>query len=315
MTQSLRERLGLPACGTDVCNVSGFGGHSSGPQEVDIVKLRVKSNFGEHLVIEAVVVPVVCGPLPRQRPKSASLNYPHLQNVILSDFTDDPQMQVDVLIEGDYFWSFVAGNVIRGPNRQDPVAMETTIGWVLSGQNKFYPQDDTHCSVTISLSCSVDSKLDELKKFWEDKDTPASISDVMQQFKKDVEFNGNKYVVKLPFKSDDEFLPDNRRSSERRLDTLCKFFDKQPQHCDSYDKLIKQYEREGIIEKVASDDVGELGRTHYLGHRLIIREDRDTTKESPAFDASAKSFGPSWNDHLLPGPNLLSWIFDVLLRF
>ena len=143
--------------------------------------------------------------------------------------------------------------------------METCIGWVLSGPNR-YPQDDTHCGVTISLNCTVDSKLDELKKFWEVEEAPTPVDDVMEQFKKEVEFNGSKYVVKLPFKSEHEFLPDNRRSSERRLDTLCKFFDKQPLHCDSYDKLIKQYERDGVIEKVPSDDVGEPGRTHYLPH-------------------------------------------------
>ena len=41
MTESLRAKLGLLACETDVCDVSGFGGHTSGPQQVDIVKLRV----------------------------------------------------------------------------------------------------------------------------------------------------------------------------------------------------------------------------------------------------------------------------------
>ena len=43
MTESLRVKLGLPACGTDICDVSGFGGHTSGPKKVDVVKLRVES--------------------------------------------------------------------------------------------------------------------------------------------------------------------------------------------------------------------------------------------------------------------------------
>ena len=33
------------------------------------------------------------------------------------------------------------------------------------------------------------------------------------------------------------------------------------------------------------------------------------------FDASCSNNGPSLNDCLYPGPNLLSKIFDILLRF
>ena len=192
MTEWLRNKLELPVCGTDICDVSGFGGHTTGAKQVDLVKLSVVSNFGEPMIIEVVVVPVVCGPLPRQRPKAAKLNYPHLQNLVLSDYTDDPRMEVDVLIGGDYYWDFITGKVIRGPERQTPVALETTIGWVLSGPNKYYPSEDTHCSVTVNLNCTVESRLDELKQFWEVEDSPIPVDEVMQQFKSDVEFNGER---------------------------------------------------------------------------------------------------------------------------
>ena len=67
--------------------------------------------------------------------------------------------------------------------------------------------------------------------------------------------------------------------------------------------------------KVPPDDVGEVGSVHYLPHRPIIREDRNTTKVRPVFDASAKTTGPSLNDCLHTGPNLLSMIYDILIRF
>ena len=48
-----------------------------------------------------------------------------------------------------------------------------------------------------------------------------------------------------------------------------------------------------------------------------MREDRETTKIRPVFDGSAAATAesPSLNDILHTGPNLLSLIYDVLLRF
>ena len=57
------------------------------------------------------------------------------------------------------------------------------------------------------------------------------------------------------------------------------------------------------------------GDVHYLPHRPVVRVNRETTKIRIVFDASAKSSGPSLNECLYPGPNLLSHIFDILLRF
>ena len=39
-------------------------------------------------------------------------------------------MNIDILIGGDFYWSFVSGNVRQG--RTGPIALETT-GWVLRG--------------------------------------------------------------------------------------------------------------------------------------------------------------------------------------
>lgn len=48
----------------------------------------------------------------------------------------------------------------------------------------------------------------------------------------------------------------------------------------------------------------------------MVRDDKETTKLRIVFDASCSDGeNPSLNDCLNPGPNLLSKIFDVLLRF
>ena len=70
-----------------------------------------------------------------------------------------------------------------------------------------------------------------------------------------------------------------------------------------------------MIEKVNSNNVGIPGRTHYLMHRTILKEGRETAKIRPIFNASASGSGPSLNDCLHTGPNLLSMIYDILMNF
>ena len=83
-----------------------------------------------------------------------------------------------------------------------------------------------------------------------------------------------------------------------------------------YDDIFKDYEANGIIEKVPEEEIAvEPGAVHYLPHRPVVREDKETTKIRAVFDASCSSGGPSLNDCLYPGPNLLCKIFDILLRF
>ena len=85
---------------------------------------------------------------------------------------------------------------------------------------------------------------------------------------------------------------------------------------DAYDKVFKEYEESGYIERVPLNETcKEPGKSHYLPHRPVIREDKETTKIRPVFDASCKVNGPSLNDCLYSGPNLLSKIFDALLQF
>ena len=68
------------------------------------------------------------------------------------------------------------------------------------------------------------------------------------------------------------------------------------------------------MERVEDEDTGTPGEVHYLPHHPVVRVDRETTKVRPVFDASAKDGGPSLNECLYTGPNLLLRIFGILLR-
>ena len=122
-------------------------------------------------------------------------------------------------------------------------------------------------------------------------------------------------MTKLPFKPDHDLLPDNYEICKNRLINLKKRLIKD-KILSQYNDIFLDYEKQGIIEKVPLEEIPQpLGKVHYLAHRPVIRSDRETTKIRAVFDASCSNSGPSLNDCLRSGPNLLGKIFDILLRF
>ena len=69
-----------------------------------------------------------------------------------------------------------------------------------------------------------------------------------------------------------------------------------PELGESYDTVIKTYLDENIVDEVKDDKTFE--KVHYLPHRAVIKNERDTTKIRVVFDASAKSpKQPSLNEN------------------
>ena len=127
----------------------------------------------------------------------------------------------------------------------------------------------------------------------------------INQFEKDIVFNGERYVTRLPFKVDHDLFLDNFKICEAGLINLKR---KLADHnfLKEYNEIIKDYESKKIIERVPKNEIYKKpGEIHYLPIRPVIREEKDTTKIS---DASFSTNGPS-------GPNLLTRIFDILLIF
>ena len=64
--------------------------------------------------------------------------------------TGREEMFIDVLIGADYLWSFQKGCTMRGkPDK--PVAVETELGWVLSGPMKSSVNESKARSVQVNL--------------------------------------------------------------------------------------------------------------------------------------------------------------------
>ena len=186
----------------------------------------------------------------------------------LADTTDgEDQLEIDILIGADFYWDFVLGDVIRGDS--GPVALKTSLGWVLSG-NMFNKNATSTNLVSahvmkLDVECqSEDDRLDELvRRFWNLDDinvSKISGSDVLQRFEESVEYDNCRYTVRLPWKEMVDAIPDNYSLCKARLLSLLNRLKKNPGLLKEYDKIIREQEQEGIIENV--DSICEPGSVH-----------------------------------------------------
>ena len=83
---------------------------------------------------------------------------------------------------------------------------------------------------------------------------------------------------------------------------------------NDYNRIIKEQLLNNVIEKVPKDekDKVNVGSIHYLPHRPVVREERETTKVRMVFDASSKISGPSRNGCLFSGPSITEPLFPTL---
>ena len=133
-----------------------------------------------------------------------------------------------------------------------------------------------HCTFEQALKENADLK-QKLNCFWEIENVNPFDECVISQFEEDSDFNGERQVTRQVFKD-----------------------------YGSKKKLLKEYQNE--ICKTP-------GEVHYLPHRPVIHEERDTTKIRAVFDASYSTNGPSVNECLYSGPYFLTKIFDILIKF
>lgn len=302
-------------------SISTFGQRTmeSGLREVarfDVMPIH----DGKVHTLEAYVVPNISH-ISNEHVEVVKNDFPHLRDVWFSDVcqTKD-ELEIDLLIGADYLWEFQKGTTIRG-GPEEPVAVPTELGWVFSGPLKRREADSrqevsVHFIAQDSVALERASLDSEINKLWDLESIGIKSSDeVHESFENDIEFSGERYSVKLPWKQGHDPLPSNYENSLSRLKGQLKRLRKEPEVLDEYDSIIKEQLNLGIIEKVA--ELEETSKTHYLPHHAVIRRDAETMKLRIVYDASSKEAKSptSLNECLHTGPSLNPLLFKILVRF
>ena len=134
----------------------------------------------------------------------------------------------------------------------------------------------------------------------------------VKAFEESVRKINGHYQVALPFKTDTRPSTGYHRAVAQLLSLN---FVKEPDLCQHYEMILKEYERLDFIEKVPTTDIID-GQHHYLPHHPV-KKDSTTTPIRIVFNASARTppTNKSLNDCLYTGPNLNSKLHDMTLKF
>ncbi|GFY15303.1 integrase catalytic domain-containing protein [Trichonephila clavipes] len=119
----------------------------------------------------------------------------------------------------------------------------------------------------------------------------------MQHFKSSVRFNSGRYEVGFPWKGHTQELNDNFSVAEKRVKSLTRRFIRDPTLYIQYSEILKEYESQGIIERILETEKPTDRAVFYLPHQAVFRQESLTTKMRIVFDASSHEDGqPSLND-------------------
>ena len=112
VSEELRNYLKLPVLRKEKIIIKVFGTEDTCLKTVDVVPLKLLSSSKE-IVLEALCTPKICSNVLNEDVKTVSNHYEHLKNLQLTDFLNESNNCIDVLIGIDYYYSCILGETKR----------------------------------------------------------------------------------------------------------------------------------------------------------------------------------------------------------
>ena len=254
--------------------------------------------------------------VPNAHPEKQKKKYAHLQGIWFSDVSNEENLPIHAILGVKDYAHVRTGHMIKG-KYHEPMAEETILGWTLMGAIQEQTGNSQH-SVTNLMIEQPKTINEDFKKLY-DLDVLGikdDKSDVYEEFKDSISRDKDgRYSVKLPWKKGNFCLPRNKALCESRLKGQLKRLRRSPEDLRTYDDIIQQQLKEGIVEQVPNMPDGK--HIHYIPHHPVIRREAETTKLRIVYDCSARErkYDKSLNDCLHIGPPLQPLLYDILIRF
>ena len=319
VTAAAVEKLGLRPVRRENLSIKAFGSIEAENRMREVVEFYLVPVVGGKGVKISCFVVESIGSISNVHLEEVKHIYPHLNLVWFSDVCRNKEvLDIQVLIGSDYQWEFLEGEQIRG-GHHEPVAIKTSLGWVLSGQLKgeSFSYQDSVVNFVQADDRSDSNILQQVNKLWDlDSLGIRPENDASKEsFVDEIQFTGSRYSVKLPWKAGHGPIPQNYSTCVSRLKNQLRRLKDDPDVLKEYDKIISEQIQEGIVSKVTGME--DAQKISYLPHSAVIRQEAETTKVRIVYDASCKDkvTKTSLNDCLHVGPPLTPHIVNILLRF
>ena len=162
--------------------------------QFDVMPLQANRS----LRLEAYVVTVISN-ISNEHVEVVKNDFPHLRDLWFSDVCrTKKELEIDLLIGSDYLWEFQKGRTVRGES-EEPEAVETELGWVLSGPLRGRePDSKQEVVVNFVAQDSIAIVSDRLEstvgKLWDLESLGIKASDeVHKSFENDISFIDGRY--------------------------------------------------------------------------------------------------------------------------
>ncbi|KAJ0181817.1 hypothetical protein K1T71_002539 [Dendrolimus kikuchii] len=326
VTESAVQLLGLKRI-PETSTISGLGGDrdSTIASKFTVVlnlQSRIDSTF--KLSVKAHVLKKLTCFLPSRQVRVL----PQFASLELADPSFGTPNKIDLLLGAEVYSQILLEGLVKGlPG--SVIAQNTRLGWILSGKT-----DTSNClnDVNQSVKCNVISmhivdatNNDLLKKFWEMESEPSSYKAkhlTPEEQSCETLFSqstcrdkSGRYIVKLPFKSQDPLCKygNSKEIARKRFFMLEKRLFRNPELKREYSKVMNEYVHLGHMEVVSNPDKSDAV---YLPHHAVVKQDKITSRVRVVFDASCSgSNGVSLNNDLMTGPTLQPELRHLVMRW
>ncbi|GFQ75684.1 integrase catalytic domain-containing protein [Trichonephila clavata] len=237
------------------------------------------------------------------------------QNITYADAEFNVPKQIDILLGGEIFYELLKSKQIK-LHDNSIILQDSVFGYIVTGSIQ---NDQSNYYFFNFIQDQVDKNL---TKFWDLKaigikeESSCDPDDqAMQHFISSVRFNSGRYEVGFPWKRDKQELNDNFSVAENHAKSLAKKFIRDPTLFKQYLEILKEYELQGIIERVFQPEKPTNTAVFYLPHQAVFRQESLTTKMRIVFDASSHEDGQLALNGYIPGANLNPNIFHLIIYF
>lgn len=201
-----------------------------------------------------------------------------------------------------------------------PFAIKTLLGWVVSGSGQLCERNNESVSVnqvsveSLELLLEKQYKHDFNEKDAEDKiETSGEESGFTEIMAQSVKLQNGHYSLKLPFKTKDVYLPNNRCVALQHLTSLTGKLERNEKFHQEYTQFLNDVISHGFADMVSQDELrtGE-DNVFYIPHHGVYHPLKK--KMRAVFDCGVRHRGTPLNVQLLQGPNPTSSLVGVLLQ-